>query len=346
VKEMKKNIYGYNLEDLQEYCVAIGDKKFRGTQIFEWLYQHKASSFEDMSNLSLNFRNKLVKDFDIESFKSTQVFPSKDGTVKFLFELLDGNLIETVLMPQKYGNSVCVTTQVGCNLGCRFCASGKLRKVRNLSAGEIVAQVLAVNAYLAEKEERVSHVVIMGIGEPFDNYDNVMKFIRIINHAKGLAIGARHITVSTAGLVDKILVFADEGIQVNLAVSLHSADNELRSKLMPVNKRFPLDKLMNSVRAYIRKTNRRVTFEYILMKGINDSAEDAENLCKMLKGVNCYVNLIPYNSIGKNDYQRSPKDVVLKFYDILKKHNIQVTIRREFGHDIEAACGQLRAKQL
>jgi len=343
---MKKNIYSYNLEEIQEYCISVGDKKFRGTQIFEWLYQHKVASFEEMSNLSINFRNKLVKDFDIEVFKSVKEFPSSDGTVKFLFELLDGNLIETVLMPQKYGNSVCVTTQVGCNLGCRFCASGKLRKVRNLEAGEIVAQVIAVNQYLEMKEERVSHVVIMGIGEPFDNYDNVMKFIRVVNAPKGLAIGARHITVSTAGLVDKILSFADEGIQVNLAVSLHSADDELRSKLMPVNKRFPLDKLMHSVRAYIRKTNRRVTFEYILLKGVNDSVEDAERLSRMLRGINCYVNVIPYNSIGKNDYQRSPKDTMMKFYDILKGHNIQVTIRREFGHDIDAACGQLRAKQL
>ena len=243
-------------------------------------------------------------------------------------------------MKHDYGNSLCVSSQVGCNMGCAFCESGRLKKVRNLNTHEMVLQLLKVERDLGI---RISHLVLMGIGEPFDNYDNVMNFIDIINDDNGIALGSRHITVSTSGIVPKIKEFMNNGKQVNLAISLHAANNELRSKLMKVNKAYDLNELMSSIKEYINKTNRRVTFEYILLNGVNDRESDAIQLSKLLKNMNCYVNLIPYNETSHIEFKRSSDCNILKFYDILKKNNINVTIRREFGRKVSAACGQLRA---
>lgn len=276
---------------------------------------------------------------------------SKDGTIKFLFELPDGNHIETVLMRFNYGLSVCVTTQVGCNIGCSFCASGLLRKNRDLTSGEIVEQIMNVQHHLdqQQKDERVSHIVVMGIGEPFDNYDNTMKFLNIVNDQKGLSIGARHITVSTSGLADKIYQFADEQSQVNLALSIHAPNNELRTRIMKINKAYPLEKLMPAIDYYLEKTNRRITFEYILLHDVNDHPEEARQLVKLLKDKKhlSYVNLIPYNPVEEhNQYERSRKENILKFYEILLENGIQCGVRVEQGTDIDAACGQLRSKQI
>ena len=276
---------------------------------------------------------------------------SSDGTVKYLFELPDKHMIETVLMRQDYGMSVCVTTQVGCNIGCTFCASGLLKKQRDLTAGEIMAQIMLVQHYFDERDlgERVSHIVVMGIGEPFDNYDNVTKFLRIVNDPKGMAIGARHITVSTSGIVPKIKEFADNGLQVNLAISLHAPNDELRTSIMRINRSFPLAKLMDAVDFYLEKTNRRITFEYIMLAGVNDRVHHAQELANLLKDKKklAYVNLIPYNPVSEHDqYSRSSKDDVLRFYDTLKKNGVNCVIRKEHGTDIDAACGQLRSKQM
>jgi len=241
-----------------------------------------------------------------------------------------------------YGKSLCISSQVGCNMGCKFCESGRLKKVRNLQASEMVLQVLQIEK---EINDRISHIVIMGIGEPFDNYDNVIKFVEIVNHAKGLQIGARHITISTCGLVPKIEEFSRLPYQVNLAISLHASTNEARDKIMPINKVYPIEKLIAAIKKYIDKTNRRVTFEYVMIQDVNDRKEDAINLCNLLKGMNCYVNIIPYNETNNIGFKRSKKDTILQFYDIIKKRNIAVTIRREFGSNISAACGQLRAKK-
>jgi 23S rRNA (adenine2503-C2)-methyltransferase len=261
---------------------------------------------------------------------------------KYLFELSDGEHIEAVLMRHDYGNSVCVSSQVGCNMGCRFCESGRRKKVRNLETYEMVLQILMIEKLLGE---RISHVVVMGIGEPFDNYDNLIKFFTIINHPKGLAIGARHITVSTCGLVPKILEFSDFPLQINLAVSLHAPNNEIRNQIMPINKAYPIEKVMEALKIYLIKTNRRLTFEYILLKDINDSDQCAIELSKLIKGMNCYVNLIPYNETNNIDFKRTNTVQIMRFYDILKKNNVSVTIRREFGGNISAACGQLRSKK-
>ena len=257
-----------------------------------------------------------------------------------LFKLNDNEHIEAVLMNHDYGNSLCISSQVGCNMGCKFCESGRRKKVRNLTTGEMVEQILKVED---ESNLRISHVVIMGIGEPFDNYDNICNFIKIINHSKGLNIGARHITVSTCGLVPKILDFANFPYQVNLAISLHAPNDELRKEIMPIAKAYPLKDLMNAIKIYLEKTNRRVTFEYILLDGINDSEKEAKELASLLQGINCYVNLIPYNETTNINFRRTRKWKILKFYDILKTHKINVTIRKEFGGNVSAACGQLRA---
>ena len=254
----------------------------------------------------------------------------------------DGEHIEAVLMRHDYGNSICVSSQVGCNMGCKFCESGRRKKVRNLEAYEMVLQILMIEKELGE---RISHVVVMGIGEPFDNYDNLVKFFKIIHDPKGLAIGARHITVSTCGIVPKILEFSELDLQINLAISLHAANNETRNKIMPINKAYPLEVLIPALKTYLERTNRRVTFEYILLSGINDSEEDAIQLAKLAKGINCYINLIPYNETNNIDFKRSSTIQIMKFYDILKKNSVNVTIRREFGSKISAACGQLRSKK-
>jgi len=343
---MKNNIYDYNLEDLEAYFTSLGDRKFRGQQVFDWLHRKRVPSFEAMTNLKRDVIDHLKETFDMDLLKLETMQESYDGTRKYLFHLRDGNLIETVLMHHNYGKSICVTTQIGCSMGCTFCASGQLGRIRNLEAGEIVAQVIRVQQSLDEESDRVSHIVVMGIGEPFDNYTNVMQFLKIINHPKGLAIGARHITLSTSGIVPKIYEFAEFGLQVNLAISLHASDNETRSKIMKINKVYPIEEIIKAVAHYIEKTNRRITFEYILLAGINDSLGDANRLSNLLRGLNAYVNLIPYNSVVGAPFQRTSKEKASAFFDELKKRGINATLRREQGHDIDAACGQLRAKKI
>ena len=286
-----KNIYNCTKEELESYFLNIGEKKFKATQVFEWLYQKKVNSFDEMSNIKKEVIEKLKEDFIISNLK---IITKQVGTdvCKYLFELDDKNAIEAVLMRHDYGNSLCVSSQVGCNMGCKFCESGRLKKVRNLETYEMVLQLLQVEHDLGI---RISHLVLMGIGEPFDNYDNVINFIDIINDPKGLALGSRHITVSTSGIVPKIKEFINNGKQVNLAISLHASNNELRNKIMPINKVYNLDMLMETIKEYINKTNRRVTFEYVLLSGVNDSKENAIELSKLLSKLNCYVNLIPYN---------------------------------------------------
>ncbi len=298
-----------------------------------------------MTNLSKSLRQKLEEQFSITTLKTIVKQQSSDGTIKFLFELHDGYSIETVLMRHEYGNSICVTTQVGCRIGCTFCASTLGGLKRNLEAGEIVAQVTTVQQALDEVEERISSIVVMGIGEPLDNYDELIKFLKVMNDEKGLHIGARHITVSTSGIVPKIYQFADENWQINFAISLHAPTTELRSKLMPINRAYPLEELMEAVRYYTEKTKRRITFEYGLFGGENDTVTHAEQLATLLKGIKCHVNLIPVNYVPERDYKRTPRDKIFAFEKSLTRNGINTTIRREQGHDIDAACGQLRAKE-
>ena len=336
------NIYNYDYEKLEEKLISLGEKKFRAKQIWEWLYKHKVKTFAEMTNLNKDLIQKLNANFKIDYIKIKRKQES-DLTNKYLFELIDGNFIEAVLMKHDYGLSICVSSEVGCNMGCAFCESGRLKKVRNLETYEIVEQILLIEEDL---NERIDSVVIMGIGEPFDNYDNIISFIKIINDPFGLTIGARHITVSTCGLIPKIKEFSNLDLQVNLAISLHAPNNDLRSKIMPVNKAYPLEDLIKVLKEYINKTNRRVTIEYVMLKEVNDSVENALELAHLLKGMNVYVNLIPYNETSHIEFKKSDKSQILKFYDTLKKNKINVTIRKEFGKQIDAACGQLRAKEV
>ena len=336
-----KNIFSMPKNELENYFININDKKFRATQIYEFLYKKRIYDVNNMNNIGKNIKEKLLKDFDF-SFIKIKLKQEDIGVKKYLFELADGNLIESVLMYHDYGISICVSSQVGCNMGCAFCESGRLKKVRNLETYEVVQQLLLIEEDI---KERISHVVVMGIGEPFDNYDNIMNFIRIINDPKGIDIGARHITVSTCGVVPKIKEFANDFNQVNLAISLHAPNDIIRNKIMPISKAYKLNELMDSIKEYIDKTNRRVTFEYIMLENINDSNECAKELANLLKNLNCYVNLIPYNETENIIFKRTKKVQILAFYDILKKNGINVTIRKEFGSKVDAACGQLRANQ-
>ncbi len=333
------NIYDYTIKQLEDYFISKGEKKFKATQVFEWLYQKRVKSFDEMTNIKKEVISYLKEDFKINSLEILTKQEDVD-VIKYLFKLEDNNKIEAVLMKHDYGNSLCVSSQVGCNMGCRFCESGRLKKVRNLNTSEMVLQLLKIEEDL---NIRISHLVLMGIGEPFDNYENVINFIDIINTPKGIALGSRHITVSTCGIIPKIKEFIKDGKQVNLAISLHASNDKLRNELMPISKVYKLDDLMKTIKEYIKETNRRVTFEYILLKGINDRYENAIELSKLLKGMNCYVNLIPYNETSHIEFKKSDQDTILKFYDTLKKNNIGVTIRREFGKKVSAACGQLRA---
>lgn len=341
----RPSIYSLQFGELEDWLIDQSEPKFRAKQIFDWLYVKRVDAFSEMTNLSKELREKLVQSFEITTLEVAVKQESKDGTIKFLFELQDGYTIETVLMRHEYGNSVCVTTQVGCRIGCTFCASSIGGLKRNLEAGEIVAQVLTVQKALDATDERVSQVVIMGIGEPFENYDEMMGFLKIINHNKGLNIGARHITVSTSGIVPKIYDFADESLQINFALSLHAADNETRSRLMPINRAYDLDKLMEAIEYYVNKTNRRITFEYGLFGGVNDQVHHAKALAKLIKHLNCHVNLIPVNHVPERDYVKTSKEDIFKFEKELKRNGINATIRRNQGADIDAACGQLRAKE-
>ena len=335
------NIYNLTRDEMEQYFLKIGSKKFHADQLFSWLYEKRISSISDITNIKKEILQQLSSDYSFSKLKLVQVERDVD-VCKYLFELDDGEHIEAVLMMHDYGNSVCISSQVGCNMGCKFCESGRRKKVRNLETWEMVTQLLMIEEDL---KKRVRHVVVMGIGEPFDNYDNLLKFFLIINHPKGLAIGARHITVSTCGIVPKILEFSNFPLQINLAISLHAPNDELRNQIMPVNKAYPLKELIQALEIYLEKTNRRITFEYILLSGINDTEECAVELAKLVGHLNCYINLIPYNETNNLEFRRSNTVQIMKFYDILKKNRLNVTIRREFGSKISAACGQLRSKK-
>lgn len=336
-------IYDLTYDELEEFLVEKGYPKYRADQVWNWVYKQKVDAFNQMTNLPEDLIELLTESFSFAALELVVKNISSDGTIKMLYDLHDQNLIETVLMKHNYGMSVCVTTQVGCNIGCRFCASGILKKNRDLSTGEIVAQLVKTER---ETGVRISSIVVMGIGEPFDNYKNLVKFFQIVNHPKGLAIGARHITVSTSGLVPKIKEFAHLGLQVNLAISLHAPNDNIRSELMPINKRFSVEQVVDAMKYYLNVTNRRVTIEYIMIQEVNDSEETALELVNLLKGLNVYVNLIPYNKVKEAPFERSSLERREKFYEVLKKNKITATLRREQGHDINAACGQLRSQHL
>ena len=336
------NLYGQTLENLEKYFESIGEKKFKATQVFEWIYQKREEKIENFSNIKKEIRTQLEQDFKMDIPKIIKREIDID-VEKFLFNLSDDEKIEAVLMRHNYGLSVCVSSQVGCNMGCKFCESGRLKKVRNLETYEMVGQILAIEK---EVKERISSVVIMGIGEPLDNYENVIDFIKIINHPKGIAIGSRHITLSTCGIIPKIKLLSDFPLQINLAISLHAPNDELRSKIMPINKAYPLKEVIEAVKEYSKKTNRRVTIEYILLKNVNDSIAHAHELATLLRGMNAYVNLIPYNETNHIEFKKSEKKSIDAFYQTLQKEKINVTVRREFGSKISAACGQLRSKEV
>jgi 23S rRNA (adenine2503-C2)-methyltransferase len=336
-----ENVYNLTLQDWEEYFVNKGEKKFKGSQVFDWLYRKRVTSFDEMTNIKKDILDMLKKDFTFKTLSISKVERDTDVN-KYLFCLKDCEKVEAVLMNHLYGNSLCISTQVGCNMGCKFCESGRLKKVRNLETHEMIEQILLVEE---ECGKRISHVVIMGIGEPFDNYDNLIKFIEIINNPKGIELGSRHITVSTCGVVPKIKEFMKLPYQVNLAISLHAPNDEIRNTIMPINKAYPIPVLINTLKEYIQKTNRRVTFEYILLDQVNDTSECARELANLVKGMNCYINLIPYNETNNISYKRTKSENITNFYDILKKNKINVTIRREYGSKISAACGQLRSKK-
>ena len=338
-----KNIKDYNLNELKEEFVKLNEKPYRAEQVFKWIYESEVTSFDDMTNLSLELRDKLKNEFEFHNFKILKKQESSDGTKKYLFDVLDGNAIETVLMEYHHGRTICVSSQIGCKMGCKFCASTGIKFIRNLTSGEIVEQILAVQR---DENVRISNIVFMGIGEPLDNYDNVLNAIGIINNHKGLNIGARHISISTSGIVPKIYELADRDYQFTLSISLHATNDKKRSEMMPVNNAYNIEELMKECRYYIGKTNKRISFEYALAKDNNDNLDDAKELVKLLKGMLCHVNLIPINKIENGKYVKSTNENIIKFRDYLNSKGITATIRRELGSDIDAACGQLRRKNL
>ena len=340
----KKDIRSFNYEEMQEWVISIGEKPFRGKQIYEWLHQKQAEDFEEMSNLSKTLREKLSKEFRIGKTEVVEKLESKiDGTCKFLFRLDDGNVIESVLMKYKHGNSVCISSQVGCRMGCRFCASTLDGLARNLEVSEMLGQIYAIQKI---SKERVSNVVVMGSGEPFDNYDNIVKFLHMLSDEKGLNISQRNITVSTCGIVEKIMELAKEKLQITLAISLHAPNDEVRKELMPVANRYTMAQIYEACQSYFNETGRRITFEYSLVEGVNDSEAYANQLAGYLKGLNCHVNLIPVNPIKERNYKDTKRKYVENFKNILEKNKINATIRREMGRDIDAACGQLRNRYM
>nr|WP_144266645.1 23S rRNA (adenine(2503)-C(2))-methyltransferase RlmN [Paenibacillus curdlanolyticus] len=345
------SIYGLTQDQLAAWLLERGHKKFRATQVWEWLYRKRVTDYAAMTDVNPDCIALLAEHFAITTLEEHTKQESTDGTIKFLLRLTDGNLIETVLMRHKFGLSVCVTTQVGCNIGCSFCASGLLAKSRDLTSGEIVGQIMKVQLHLdqAGQGERVTHIVVMGIGEPFDNFANMVDFINVVKDHKGLAIGPRHITVSTSGLANKIYEFTDSNLQVNLAISLHAPNDELRTRIMKINRAIPIAKLMEAIDYYLAKTNRRITLEYILLKDVNDRKEHALELAELVgeRRSLANVNLIPYNPVDEHSqYQRSEQDSIREFYDTLKKQGVSCSVRLEHGTDIDAACGQLRSKQI
>lgn len=341
-----QSLYDFTYEQMRDLAESFGWKKFRGHQIFQWLYRERVTDFDAMTNLSKDTREILKAHYSIDPLRLVRKQVSHDGTTKFLFATEDGSLLESVMMVFEYGKSVCVSSQVGCNMGCAFCASGLTKKKRDLTSGEMVAQVLKIQRELDKTNDRLSHIVVMGTGEPFDNYENLMTFLETVNHDRGLGIGSRHITVSTCGIVPRIYDFSKAHTQYNLAISLHAPNQALRQELMPVSKAYPLDELMEAIRFYGQENNRRLTFEYILLKGVNDQPEHARQLAKLLKGLNAYVNLIPYNSVDEKQFKSVKHDEAMVFYDLLMKNHVRATIRKEHGQDIDAACGQLRINEL
>ena len=340
----KVDVKALNLKELEEFLLSLGEKKFRAKQIYEWMHIHHVTSFDEMTNLSKNLRETLKEKADLIVLEEELVQISKiDGTRKYLFALADGNMIESVLMKYKHGNSVCVSSQVGCRMGCRFCASTLDGLVRNLTPSEILEQIYRIQESIGE---RISNVVVMGSGEPMDNYDNIVKFIELLTDEHGLHISQRNLTVSTCGLVPRMKQLADLKLQITLALSLHASSQEKRKELMPVANSYELSEVLDACRYYFDKTGRRITFEYSLVGGVNDTDEDAERLVKLVSGMNCQINLIPVNPIKERDYVQSDHEEILKFKNKLEKNGINVTIRREMGRDIDGACGQLRKKFL
>ena len=339
-----QTIYDFDLKGLEEMLGTLGQKPYRAKQLFMWLYRKRAKTFDEMTDLPAALIEELKKRFVIMPLKEIDRQVAHDGTMKFLFEMQDGSSVESVLMHFAYGESLCVSSQVGCNMACTFCASGLLKKQRSLTAGEMVGEAMFVQELLDEDQRRLDNIVIMGTGEPFDNYDNVMRFCAIINSDHGLAIGARHITISTCGIVPRIYDFADAHLQYNLAVSLHASNDALRRKLMPIDKAYPMDQLMAALKRYSENNHRRLTFEYILLRNVNDQDENAIELANLIRGMNAYVNLIPYNEVDENGYRTTDARTALHFYDVLMKHGVKATLRTKHGEDIDAACGQLRAK--
>lgn len=336
----KQDIMLYSLDELKEYLNSIGEKPFRAKQIYKWLHQKLVESFDDMTNISKNLKEKLNNDFYIQSLEMVQVLTSKiDGTQKFLFRLNDGNVIESVLMRYKHGNSVCISTQVGCRMGCHFCASTLDGLVRNLKPSEMLEEIYYIQRY---SKERVSNIVLMGSGEPMDNFDNVLAFVKAISDENGLHISQRNITISSCGLAEKIKELADSNVQVTLALSLHAADDETRKQLMPIAYKYSIREVLEACQYFFDKTGRRITFEYSLVAGVNDTKEEAAKLVHLIKGMNCHVNLIPVNPIKERDFKRSTKVNIALFKGHLEKNGINATVRREMGSDIQGACGQLR----
>ena len=333
-----KNIKDYNLDELKKEFQELGEKPYRAEQVFMWLYREKVKEFDDMTNISKELRQKLQENYTMCNYKIAKKLVSKDGTKKYLFDILDGNMIETVLMEYHHGKTLCVSSQIGCKMGCKFCASTGIPFVRNLSSGEIVEQILAVEQ---EENTKISNIVFMGIGEPFDNFDNVINAIGILNNPKGLNIGARHISISTSGIVPKIYELADKKIQCTLSISLHATNDDKRSAMMPVNNAYSIKELMEACKYYIEKTNKRISFEYALIDGHNDSMEDARELAELLGGFVCHVNIIPVNKIKERNYHSDRKSAN-RFRGYLEKLGINATVRRTLGADIDAACGQLR----
>lgn len=335
-----KDIESLELEQLQIALAPFCSQKFRSNQIFQWLHKRNCADFDQMSNISAQIKQDLKHNFYINHIKiSKKLVSAIDDTVKYLYELSDGETIETVFMKYHHGNSVCISTQAGCKMGCSFCASTKAGFVRNLTVSEMLDQV-----YQTEQDtgEKISNIVLMGIGEPLDNYSNVLAFLHVISHPEGHNIGMRHITISTCGIVPKIYDLADEKLQLTLAISLHAPDDWKRSETMPVNKRYPIDPLLKACKYYTQQTNRRITFEYALMRGKNDSAQQAKELAEKLRGLLCHVNLIPINEIKEERYQASTHNSITEFSILLKQYGVHATARRTLGQDINAACGQLR----
>ena len=343
------DIRSLTIEELEEAVTACGDKKFRAAQIFDWLHVKKVSSYDEMLNVPKKLKEELTKQHDLAGLEIVDCKISSDGTRKYLFSLGDGNLIESVLMRYHYGNSVCISSQVGCRMGCSFCASTIDGLVRNLTAGEMLEQIYAIERHTNEK---VGHVVIMGSGEPMDNYENVIKFLRLISHPKGKNLSLRNVTVSTCGLVPGINRLAEEGLGITLALSLHASSQEKREKLMPVAKAYSVEEVLSACDSYFEKTGRRLSFEYTLISGVNDSKEDADELIALLRSnlshfPSCgHINLIPVNPIEERSYESATDGAVHAFKNKLEKCGINVTIRREMGRDIDGACGQLRRRHI